>query len=115
MAVLRKKIYSKSNLGLREKIVTGINEIFACEEAGIFLEEDCYPDPTFFEFSQENLAHWKNHPQVAVISGSSFAKEKKISWVTATTFPSIPIVGVGPPGKGHGSITILARCFWTLT
>lgn len=72
-----KKIYSKSNLGLRERIVTGINEFFSWEEAGIFLEEDCYPDPTFFEFAQENLAHWKNYPQVAVISGSSFAKEKE--------------------------------------
>ena len=25
-----KKIYSKNNLGLRERIVTGINEFFAC-------------------------------------------------------------------------------------
>jgi len=77
LAVSCKKIYSKSNLGLRERIFTGINEFFACEENGIFLEEDRYPDPTFFEFAQENLAHWKNHPQVAVISGSSFAKEKE--------------------------------------
>lgn len=72
-----RKIYSEENLGLRRRVVTGLNEFFAYEEAGIFLEDDCHPDPTFFEFAQENLVHWKNNPKVAVISGTSFAKEKE--------------------------------------
>ena len=47
---LKIKIYSKKNLGLKKRIITGLDLVFAKEKAAIILEDDCLPSKDFFMF-----------------------------------------------------------------
>ena len=42
------KIYSDKNLGLRQRIITGLNKVFEKEKQAIILEDDCIPTKEFF-------------------------------------------------------------------
>jgi hypothetical protein len=39
------KIYADQNLGLKERVETGLDKLFAHENSAIILEEDCQPNP----------------------------------------------------------------------
>jgi len=67
-----RRIYADSNLGLKERIETGLDTVFAQEEQAIVLEEDCHPTPDFFPFCVEMLARYRDEPKVAGISGNCF-------------------------------------------
>jgi hypothetical protein len=72
------KVYSDVNIGLRERILTGLDEVFAREQQAIVLEDDCLPSRSFFSFSSEMLAKYANKPNIALVSGSNFAPSKKV-------------------------------------
>ena len=42
-----KRDFSDKNLGLRERIISGLDWVFANEERAIILEDDCLPHPDF--------------------------------------------------------------------
>ena len=70
------KNYSETNLGLRNRVISGLDWVFDREESAIILEDDCLPHPTFFPFCEELLKYYKACDQVMHISGDNFLKGK---------------------------------------
>jgi hypothetical protein len=64
--------YSETNLGCGRRVSSGLDWVFAQETEAIVLEDDCVPDPTFFRFCAELLAHYRDDPRVGMISGCNF-------------------------------------------
>lgn len=64
------------NLGCRRAVSEAISWFFDHEQAGIILEDDCLPDPTFFEYCSFFLDRHRDDAQVMSISGASFAPRK---------------------------------------
>ena len=58
------------NLGCRRAVSGALNWFFECEPEGIVLEDDCLPDGTFFRFSEELLARYRDDDRVMAISGN---------------------------------------------
>lgn len=67
------RIYAKENLGLRKRVLSGLDEVFSNEDRAIILEDDCLPSTDFFRFCDEALERYGNEPRVALISGNNFA------------------------------------------
>jgi hypothetical protein len=72
------KIYAEKNLGLRERIMTGLDRVFELEERAIILEDDCLPSPSFFTFCSQLLERYKGNREVSLISGSNFAPKENM-------------------------------------
>ena len=66
------KNYSNENLGVRTRIITGLDWVFDQEESAIILEDDCLPHPSFFRFCEELLDLFAENPHVMHISGDNF-------------------------------------------
>ncbi len=64
--------FSATNLGCRERIISGLNWAFSLVEEAIILEDDCLPDPSFFPFCQEMLERYRGDSRIAMISGDNF-------------------------------------------
>ena len=60
------------NVGCRVAISSGITWFFEHVEEGIILEDDCVPDPTFFRYCAELLAHYRHDERIMMISGTNF-------------------------------------------
>jgi hypothetical protein len=56
-------------------IEAGLDWAFSVVDAAIVLEHDCVPDPTFFRFCEELLAHHRDDPRVMTISGEELSSE----------------------------------------
>ena len=61
--------FAEENLGLRQRVSSGLNWVFSQVEAAIILEDDCLPDSSFFPFCTEMLNRHADHHQVALVSG----------------------------------------------
>lgn len=59
------------NRGCRRAVSEAISWFFGHEEAGIILEDDCLPDPTFFPYCETLLHHYRHDTRVMHISGST--------------------------------------------
>ncbi len=64
--------YSGENLGCKRRVSSGISWVFQNVEEAVFLEDDCLPDPTFFEYCREMLRRYASDPRVMSISGTNF-------------------------------------------
>ncbi len=64
--------YSDSNMGCRNRVVSGLDWVFLQVEDAIILEDDCLPDQTFFPFCCKLLDKYRNDDRVGHISGSRF-------------------------------------------
>jgi hypothetical protein len=62
------------NLGCKIAMSSAINWFFDHVEAGIILEDDCVPNPTFFPYCQELLGYYRDDKRVMMISGDNFQK-----------------------------------------
>jgi hypothetical protein len=67
------KVYSELNLGLRQRVLTGLDHVFDLEDEAIILEDDCIPAPSFFRFSVELLVRYRFNGNVSMICGSNFS------------------------------------------
>ena len=65
-------LYRPANLGLRHAIPGAISWFFDQVEAGIILEDDCLPDPSFFPFCAEMLHRYTAHEKVMMVSGNNY-------------------------------------------
>jgi hypothetical protein len=77
------KNYSDENLGVRTRIITGLDWVFDREEKAIILEDDCLPHSSFFRYCDDLLNFYQHNPQVMHISGDNFlfgAKASKESY-----------------------------------
>ncbi|MES2695359.1 MAG: glycosyltransferase family 2 protein [Verrucomicrobiota bacterium] len=63
--------YAEANLGCRARISSGLTWAFGLVEEAIILEDDCYPDPSFFPYAAEMLARYRHDPRVMHVSGSN--------------------------------------------
>lgn len=64
--------YAENNLGLKRRIVSGLDRVFAAVDRAIVLEDDCLPHPDFFRFCEELLARYEHDERVWVITGDNF-------------------------------------------
>jgi len=72
------RLYSDTNLGLKKRIETGLDQVFELEEAAVILEEDCHPTPNFFLFCEAMLEKYRNESKVGAISGNCFLPKKQV-------------------------------------
>ena len=75
-----KKIYyyeNKKNLGLKLNIINGLTKVFKKYKAAIILEDDCYIQKSFFEFSKKTLNYHLSDKNVFAITGQSFQNINK--------------------------------------
>jgi glycosyltransferase involved in cell wall biosynthesis len=63
------KFYADKNIGCRNSIPNGLNQVFENVEECIILEDDCLPQPTFFKFCEELLQRYRDDPRVMTIGG----------------------------------------------
>jgi hypothetical protein len=63
------KNYSDTNLGCKRRVSSGLDWVFKTVEEAIVLEDDCLPQPTFFQFCQELLDRYRDDERVMMISG----------------------------------------------
>jgi hypothetical protein len=61
--------FAERNMGLRLRVVSGLNWVFSQVEDAIILEDDCLPDPSFFPFCSELLERHRDHQQIGLIGG----------------------------------------------
>ena len=64
------QIYAESNLGLKRRVSSGLDEVFTLVDEAIILEDDCVPSPSFFPYATELLERYRTDDRVGLISGS---------------------------------------------
>lgn len=63
--------YADDNLGVFERVWTGIEWVFENEPEAIILEDDCLPHPDFFAFCDRMLEEYRGDERVMDIGGSN--------------------------------------------
>jgi hypothetical protein len=66
--------YADHNLGVRQRVDSGLAWVFSRVDAAIVLEDDCLPDPTFFTFCEQMLERYLHDERVMAISGNNFLR-----------------------------------------
>lgn len=69
-------IYSERNLGCKQRVYTGLNEVFSKVEEAIILEDDCVPHIDFFGYCETMLDYYKNESKIVCISGFNATPEE---------------------------------------
>jgi hypothetical protein len=64
--------FADSNLGCRERIVSGLDWVFTQVDEAIVLEDDCVPHPSFFHFCQTMLSRYRDDERVMEIGGGNY-------------------------------------------
>lgn len=64
--------FSEVNLGCKQRIASGLGWAFQQSEELIILEDDCLPDPSFFEYCQQLLGRYRDDQRIMMISGDNF-------------------------------------------
>ena len=64
--------FAEANLGLKQRIFSGLSWVFDQVEEAIILEDDCLPDPSFFPYCRELLERYRHDERVMSISGDNF-------------------------------------------
>jgi hypothetical protein len=72
------RVYAEQNLGLRQRIFTGLDHVFSKEDSAIVLEDDCLPSQSFFSFCSELLEVHEKNENVSLVSGFNFAPSKRL-------------------------------------
>ncbi|WP_439883029.1 nucleotide-diphospho-sugar transferase [Pontibacter sp. MBLB2868] len=67
-----KTLFRSENLGCGRAVSEAINWFFENVEEGIILEDDCLPDPSFFDYCTTMLRRYRNESKVMHISGVNF-------------------------------------------
>jgi len=69
--------FSETNLGLKPRIVSGLNWAFTQVEAAIVIEDDCLPDATFFRFAAEMLEKFRDDRRIMCVSANNFQEGRR--------------------------------------
>jgi hypothetical protein len=65
-------LFRDENLGCKEAVSSAITWFFEHVEAGVILEDDCVPHPTFFPYCSELLERYRDDNRIMTISGNNF-------------------------------------------
>jgi hypothetical protein len=71
--------FAETNIGLKNRVSSGLDWVFATENEAIILEDDCLPDPSFFFFANELLDRYRDDDRVGIISGNNFLWGSQVS------------------------------------
>jgi hypothetical protein len=88
-------IYSDTNLGLRQRVTSGLDQVFSQEERAIILEDDCLANPSFFRFTDELLERFAEDERIGTISGNNFLRGKFVTDSSYFFSPDVRIWGWG--------------------
>ena len=84
------KDYAPVNLGCSIRLSSGIETALSKYGKAIFIEDDCLPAVSFFEYAQCMLNKYEDDPRIISISGSYFLKKKNTPFDYGFThFPQI--------------------------
>lgn len=72
-----KTLFRSSNRGCKLAVSEAITWFFEQVDAGVVMEDDCVPDPSFFPFATELLDKYVNEDQVFLIAGTNFQKTRR--------------------------------------
>jgi hypothetical protein len=89
------RVYSDTNLGLRERVVTGLDRVFAEVERAIILEDDCVANDSFFRFCEETLERYADNTRVGTVSGNNFLRGRFVTEDSYFFSPDVRIWGWG--------------------
>ena len=64
--------YADLNMGLKQRVSSGLDWVFENVDCAIVLEDDCLAHPDFFRFCDELIERYKSDERVAVITGNNF-------------------------------------------
>jgi hypothetical protein len=67
-----KTLFREKNLGCGKAVSSAISWYFQNVKQGIVLEDDCLPNPSFFEYCEELLDRYKENKKVMHIAGAQF-------------------------------------------
>lgn len=85
--------YADVNLGVKQRISSGITWFFEHVSEGIILEDDCLPDQSFFPYCKELLERYKDDTRIMHISGDNFQQNNsKFACKESYYFSRIPHV-----------------------
>jgi len=63
--------YAERNIGLEGNVELGLDWVFSQVDRAIVLEDDCIPDPTFFQYCEELLDRYAGERRVWQIAGDN--------------------------------------------
>ncbi len=66
-----KTLFRDENLGCGKAVSSAISWFFEHVDEGIILEDDCLPNLSFFQFSEEMLLRYRNENRVMIVSGTN--------------------------------------------
>jgi GNT-I family len=69
-------LFREQNLGCGHGPANAINWFFTQVEQGIILEDDCVPDPSFFNYCTDLLEYYKDDERIMHISGNNFTNKE---------------------------------------
>lgn len=93
------RIYSETNLGVRGRFLTGLDEVFSTVDRAVILEDDCEPDTSFFPFCDELLARYETDNRVGMISGNNFLRGSRVTGDSYFFTPDVRIWGWATWGR----------------
>jgi hypothetical protein len=64
--------FADRNLGLKRRIVSGLDRVFESVDRAIVLEDDCLAHPDFFRFCEELLDRYADDERVWAVTGDNF-------------------------------------------
>jgi FAD/FMN-containing dehydrogenase len=70
------RVYADTNMGLRRRVESGLQALFAAEERAIILEDDCVPHASFFAFCAELLERYDASHELMAVTGSCFLRRR---------------------------------------
>lgn len=69
--------FAETNLGVRERLASGISWVFDQVDEAIILEDDCLPHPDFFRFCERMLEMYRGDERVMDVTGTNAQKRWK--------------------------------------
>lgn len=70
-----KTLFRDNNLGCRKSVSGAIDWFFENVEEGIILEDDCFPDESFFGFCGKMLEKYRNNKNIMSVSGYNYLED----------------------------------------
>lgn len=79
-------LFSDHNQGCQWGPINAISWVFEKEDKCIILEDDCVPDPSFFEYCDQLLERYADNECVWMISGENYVRDKSMFEKTDYSF-----------------------------
>lgn len=87
-----KTLFRAQNLGCRKAVISAISWFFEHVDEGVIIEDDCVADPSFFQFCESLLHHYRNDTRVMLISAESFGSLDFWNKRPSYTFSAMPLI-----------------------